>query len=266
MTEITAERLREVLDYDPLTGRFTWRVTSRRTRAGQIAGRYNQGYWKIGIDGKLYLAHRLAWLYMTGEFPTLNIDHIDRDGTNNRWSNLREATQAQNLANSRRYCNNKGGFKGVLQRGPSWLAQIQPNGRPIHLGMFPTPEAAHAAYMAAARKYFGEFANGGSDDRRHSNQHPLPQATGEMDSGRPRSDPETPPGLHAQPEELRPADWQASASKTTQDKAITREEVDWLVALLRSHNVKVINKKGEDFSEADAEAFIEEFSSCMPQS
>jgi hypothetical protein len=98
---------------------------------------------------------------MTGRFPDLEIDHIDQDGTHNRWTNLREATSAQNSANSRRLRNNKCGFKGVSQHGKSWRADIKPNGHHIYLGTFPTREAAHAAYLEAARKYFGEFANGG---------------------------------------------------------------------------------------------------------
>jgi len=157
MAEITAERLREVLLYDPETGVFRWWVpTSRKSpfRVGKIAGSYHRdGYREIRIDKRLYRAHRLAWLYMTDKWPDLEIDHIDQDGTNNRWFNLRQATRSQNNANSR-HCRNKCGFKGIFQNGPSWAAAISPNGRRVYLGSFPTPEAAHAAYVAAVRKYF----------------------------------------------------------------------------------------------------------------
>jgi hypothetical protein len=115
----------------------------------------------IWIDGKRYYAHRLAWLYMTGKFPDQQIDHIDQDGTHNIWRNLREATNTQNAANSRRR-NNASGFKGVFwQRSRRWRASIMVNSRRIHLGYFNTPEEAYAVYLAAAQKYFGEFANGG---------------------------------------------------------------------------------------------------------
>jgi hypothetical protein len=96
---------------------------------------------------------------MTGEFPDQEIDHIDGDGTHNAWANLREATHIQNQANTRRHRNNTSSFKGISRSGPSgWRAIIKPNGHQIYLGSFPTPEAAHAAYMAAAQKHWGEFA------------------------------------------------------------------------------------------------------------
>jgi hypothetical protein len=164
MTEITAERLRELLDYDAATGWFRWRVqVSSNVRVGGIAGNYAAGYWQIKIDRRNYRAHRLAWLFMTGKFPDHEIDHIDGDGTHNAWPNLREATHAQNMANYRRRKKNASGFKGVYQQGSSssWFAHIWDGERLVHLGSFPTREEAHAAYLAAARSYHGEFANGG---------------------------------------------------------------------------------------------------------
>src|SRR5262245_26632184 len=90
-TEITAERLREVLSYDLETGWFRWRVSPKHSgiRIGRIAGQCDCGYWRIEIDGKAYLAHRLAWLYVTGKFPDQQIDHVNGDGTYNAWCNLR---------------------------------------------------------------------------------------------------------------------------------------------------------------------------------
>jgi hypothetical protein len=159
---ITAERLREVLSYDPETGEFRRRYRPGRgyCRTGEIAGNYdNCGYRIIKIDKRSYKAHRLAWLYMTGKFPDRDIDHIDGFNAHNQWENLREANDSQNHANSKPR-DNMSGFKGVSWGGGSrpWMARIRVNGREIYLGRFSTPEAAHAAYMDAARKYFGEYA------------------------------------------------------------------------------------------------------------
>ena len=159
---ITAERLREVLDYNPESGEFRWLLaTNSMVRVGMIAGSINRGgYSLICIDGGRYLAHRLAFLFMTGKFPELDVDHTDGDTANNSWTNLREATVSENHANSRRRCDNTSGHKGVSFRKASqnWCAQIQVNGRKMYLGLFESAEAAHAAYLAAAQRYFGEFA------------------------------------------------------------------------------------------------------------
>jgi hypothetical protein len=102
----------------------------------------------------------LIWLYMTGEWPSDDIDHRDRDGLNNRWANLREATRSQNLANRCAQVNNAIGVKGVcLERATGrYLAYIKVAGRTIALGRFGTAEEASRAYMAAALQHFGEFA------------------------------------------------------------------------------------------------------------
>jgi HNH endonuclease/AP2 domain len=108
----------------------------------------------------VYNEHQLAWFYMTGRWPKPTIDHRDGDSTNNRWNNLRQATASQNNANRRRPRNNTSGYKGVYRgrRPGQWRAQIGKNGRTKYLGTFPTRQAAHAAYVAAARKHYGEFA------------------------------------------------------------------------------------------------------------
>jgi hypothetical protein len=160
---LTAERLRELLEYDPQTGVFVWRLTSGKRKAGRIAGAVERlGYIRIGVDRKLYRSSRLAWLYMTGSWPANCIDHIDRDPGNNRWGNLREATLSQNQANSVR--RNRLGFKGV-SHDPRWgkpryYASIISGGRDLHIGAFDTPEEAHAAYLAKAREIHGEYARG----------------------------------------------------------------------------------------------------------
>jgi hypothetical protein len=159
-TGLTAERLRELLSYDPLTGDFRWLVaTSFRRDVGRIAGHINsRGGKVIRADRVLYQAHRLAFLYMTGKFPALDVDHADGNPSNNRWENLREASMSENIANSRRPSHNRSGFKGVSWDKTTWRARIGINGQDISLGSFKTPEEAHAAYIVAAVKYFGEFA------------------------------------------------------------------------------------------------------------
>lgn len=158
---ITAERLREVLHYDPLTGVFTWlERISIRIKVGDEAGWIQDGHRFIGIEGRDYPVARLAWLYMTGEWPPHFIDHKDLDGTNNVWLNLRPATNAQNVQNSGRKVTNKSGYKGVYFETWSrkWRASITVNYQVIRLGRFFTPEAAYIAYCEAANKYHGEFA------------------------------------------------------------------------------------------------------------
>ena len=151
---VTRAQLRELLHYDPDTGEFHWwKRVGNEIRLGERAG-----YLEIRIDSRAYQAHQLAWRYMTGRWCRPLIDHRDGDATNNRWTNLRRATSSQNTANSRRPRNNTSGYKGVSLLRGRWRALIWNNGLLIYLGTFATPEAAHAAYVAAARKLFGEFA------------------------------------------------------------------------------------------------------------
>jgi len=135
--------------------------TSNSVKAGDVAGRGSGGgYRQISVDNRLYLAHRLAWLYMTGEWPEVQIDHVNMDRADNRFVNLRQATRSENKGNMRAQANNASGLKGVYwhKRAGKWCAQINTNGTRRHLGCFDSPEAAHAAYIASAKKHFGEFA------------------------------------------------------------------------------------------------------------
>lgn len=159
------ERLKELLSYDPLTGVFLWKVDRSNIKRGTLAGRYDKaGYIRIGIDGREYRAHRLAWLYMTGEWPEIFLDHRDMDKNNNAWSNLRLATKSQNAANIGPLKSNTSGIKGVsfhsggAKGGKPWQANITKNGKAMGLGIFATKEEARAAYAAAAERLFGEFA------------------------------------------------------------------------------------------------------------
>ena len=155
---LTRDRLREVLEYNPSSGWFTWRKRiARCVHIGQTAGRfYKTGYVSITIDRKAYLAHRLAWLYMRGEWPTKDIDHKDRDRGNNAWNNLREADRSQNKVNAKDQ-NSVTGFRGVIKNGMRFIAVIRWKRRRYYLGSFATPEEAHRAYRDKAKELFGEF-------------------------------------------------------------------------------------------------------------
>lgn len=153
---ITHERLKELLHYEPETGFFRWKVIrTNGMKIGQIAGgSHGDGYIAIGVMKKIYLAHRLAWFYMTGEFPANEIDHKDMNRSNNTWSNLREVSgtvNRQNIKSARRH--NKTGFLGVHRNKFSFCAQIRIQGKPVWLGSFRTAELAHDAYIAAKRKH-----------------------------------------------------------------------------------------------------------------
>jgi hypothetical protein len=160
---VTANELRRLLSYDPETGVFTWRVSKQGpgAKSGKVAGNKDpRGYVIIKISQRKITAHRLAWLYMTGSLPAGQIDHANGVCSDNRWSNLRLATPAQNLQNRRSHKNNKSGLKGVgfCKKSNKWHARICINKQQMHLGMFASPEEAHAAYCTAAKQYFGQFA------------------------------------------------------------------------------------------------------------
>ena len=144
---LTQERLMQVLSYAPLTGVFS-RVRPGKKNVGNING---EGYWTIKIDGVQHQMHRLAFLYMTGKFPDNDVDHRNRCRIDNRWANLREATNAENHQNRNRQANNSSGFSGVSWDGKSkkWRARIKLRGRRYNLGVFLNVADAAAAYIAA---------------------------------------------------------------------------------------------------------------------
>lgn len=153
-SDITAARLREVLDYNPETGIFTWRIIlKRRNPIGSIAGSLPaSGYRLIGIDGTNYRAHRLAWLYVHGEWPKQFIDHIDGDRLNNAIANLRDVSNKTNTENITKPRSTNGtGFLGVVRYKDKFSAFIKTGNKNHYLGAFNTPEEAHATYLAAKR-------------------------------------------------------------------------------------------------------------------
>jgi hypothetical protein len=150
---ITQAELKELLHYDPETGIFRWRVsTAPRVKPWDVAGSPSHGYILIMAKGVRSPAHRIAWFYMTGEWPKHQIDHIDGVRSNNVWSNLRSATLKQNLENLSLAKNNTSGFRGVSwdKKEKKWRAYITHNKKRIHLGYFNTAE--EAAQVAAVKR------------------------------------------------------------------------------------------------------------------
>lgn len=154
----TFDRVRELLDYDPNTGVFVWRVQRRGTNGiGSVAGTPSDGYCQIGIDRRTWKAHILAWLWMTGAWPTHEVDHINGVRDDNRWVNLRDGSNGVNMRNIvAPPKNNTSGFRGVSRHQGGWQARLQVEGKRLRLGTYPTPEEASAAYWAAKAEYHGE--------------------------------------------------------------------------------------------------------------
>lgn len=154
-TELTAR-----MDYNPDTGKLTWKIGKPGLSAGSEAGYLHpDGYRKIKIHGKLYTAARLAYLLMIGDWPEECIDHINGLRDDNRWCNLRPATYRENALNRPALSRNQLGIKGVCYRKQTnrYRASISINGRLRELGNYHTAEEASLAYKSAAEKYHGEF-------------------------------------------------------------------------------------------------------------
>jgi hypothetical protein len=151
---VTQERLKELFDYNPETGIFINKVRRGKCQAGTVAGHCGQGYFRININKKLYLTHRLAWLYVYGELPEY-IDHINRIPTDNRIANLRVVSKKQNQENKEKQKNNKSGYKGVSwdSQKKKWFSCIQHKYKTIALGRYDNKEDAYMAYCNAASKY-----------------------------------------------------------------------------------------------------------------
>lgn len=157
---LTQERVRELFDYNPETGDLIRRVSKANRPAGSVAGSVNaRGHVNIQVDGKLYAAHQLVFLYHHGWLPQ-EIDHENRVKTDNRIGNLRPATSSQNKGNIELLRNNSSGYRGVSRnaRSGKWHAQIKIHGKQTYLGRADTPEQAAVIYNQAAREHFGEFA------------------------------------------------------------------------------------------------------------
>ena len=145
---------RSLLSYNARTGLFSWIASAGRVKAGSVAGTVNsQGYVVIGIGKKKVLAHRLAWFFVHGRWPLVEIDHRDGARANNRIKNLREATHAQNHQNRQRNKSNSSGYLGAYRvSAEKWASSIKVGGQVFRLGRHESAEAANAAYLAAKEK------------------------------------------------------------------------------------------------------------------
>lgn len=164
---LTQKRVREMFHYDPETGHLTRRITSGGQKAGTIAGcsTSTAGYIRVRVNDKKYLAHRLIWLHQTGALPGgKHIDHINGDGTDNRWQNLRLVTPVENGYNTTKGRDNKSGFKGVSwnSRLNKWIARISVDKRPVYVGVFDDPSEAGAAVRAVRERLHGDYCNHGA--------------------------------------------------------------------------------------------------------
>lgn len=156
---LTQERLRDLLSYDPDTGVFIRKSARKLGLVGKPAGsRHCCGYRAIVVGAKTYLAHRLAWMYVYGKWPDNEIDHINRDRSDNRICNLRSATRHENSYNVPKLIKNKSGYKGVSKHPlcGKFVAQTTINNKKQYIGLFETAEEASEAYRIAT-EYRGDF-------------------------------------------------------------------------------------------------------------
>lgn len=150
------DSLKERLEYDPETGIFNWLIPPPRSAVGDIAGRPNtNGYLEVWLLSKRYLLHRLAFLYMDGDHPASEIDHIDGCRTNNAWSNLRRVSSAENSRNKKIFSNNRSGASGVHydRSTGEWVASIRSGGKLIRIGSYGLKFFAKQARREAEKKY-----------------------------------------------------------------------------------------------------------------
>lgn len=152
----SAEQIRNIIDYNPDTGEFRWKNRlSNGREAGSIAGCLNTlGYWQMCILGHKCYGHRVAWMYVNGEWPGQEIDHIDGNPANNRISNLRLASRSTNIQNVTKIVKKtQSGIVGVhLTKNGKFSSKVMLNYKSINLGVFDTAEEAHTAYVAAKRE------------------------------------------------------------------------------------------------------------------
>lgn len=147
-------RLKEILDYEPSTGEFKWKASRLRSSVGSVAGtKHGGGYLAVMLDGNGYLMHRLAWLWVHGEWPKGEVDHMNGDKKDNRIENLRDVPRRINMQNLRKHRSNSShGVMGVYKQAGKWVATVQTDKKKLYLGRFVCPLVAHIAYLEAKRR------------------------------------------------------------------------------------------------------------------
>lgn len=159
---LTQARLKDVLQYDPESGVFTWSSCRRNhINKGAVAGGVNQeGYVEIKIFQRRYKAHRLAWFYMTGQWPEV-IDHINRKRDDNRFCNLRDCSIQQNSCNTGLSDRNTSGYRGVSKHKQSgkWKVDVKVKGKKLFFGLFEDIELAGLVAEEARSKMHGDYAS-----------------------------------------------------------------------------------------------------------
>ena len=154
---LTKERLKEVVTFDDTTGIFVRKLKAKRAVVGRTLGyKKSNGYIALSIDGQKYFAHRLAWLYVYGEFPKNDIDHIDGNRTNNKIKNLRDVSRTENLQNIKiaKSHNKSTGILGAyLHMSGKFMSRIKVNKKDVYLGLFETAEQANQAYLKAKQQF-----------------------------------------------------------------------------------------------------------------
>lgn len=157
---MTLDELKTHLVYQPLTGNFIRQKASRTVKVGDVAGtivrgsKTNKPYIRVGVAGKYFYAHRLAFFYMMGRWPAVDIDHDNQDSLDNRWENLHERSHAENGRNQKKYKTNSSGTTGVIRRpSGNWRARIFARGKHINLGTYPTYESAQLARHHAEKEH-----------------------------------------------------------------------------------------------------------------
>lgn len=166
---LTVERVRELLNYDPETGLFTWKHSRGTARKGNLAGyarttQQGKTYWVIRMDRVSHLAHRLAWVWMYGTVPEDQIDHVDGNGTNNAIANLRTVSLSENMKNKRKQANNTSGVTGVSweKNSSKWEVRIMIGGKSVYFGRYADFQQA-VSIRKKAETLYGFHSNHGSD-------------------------------------------------------------------------------------------------------
>lgn len=159
---ISHDRLLELLIYEPATGLFRRKIAQGRFDAGSVSGSISAkiGYWEVSVDGQRYYGHRLAWFYMTREWPVATVDHKNLVRSDNKWENLRAASKAQQIMNTPITKRNKSGVKGIFfdQQTQKWGAEIRVNGIRVWLGRFDSLDVAEAIILEKRSELHGQFA------------------------------------------------------------------------------------------------------------